>query len=67
MRKTQKFKDILSYSNKFNDPLKKSDYLQKKAFIEIQNHKVEFIKASIFRFLNFCNPNLIPIKFDKKI
>ncbi len=60
--KTQKFKDILSYSNKFNDPLKKSDYLKKKALVEIQNHKVEFIKASIFRFLNFLNPKPNPYK-----
>lgn len=60
--KTQKFKDILSYSNKFNDPLKKSDYLQNKALVEIQNHKVEFIKACIFRFLNFLNPKPNPYR-----
>ena len=60
--KTQKFKNGLRYSDKFDHPLKKSDYLKKKALVEIQNNKAEFIKSCIYRFLNFFNPKPNPYK-----
>jgi 4-amino-4-deoxy-L-arabinose transferase-like glycosyltransferase len=60
--KTQKFEEGLNYSNKFDNPIKSSDYLKKKALVEIQNHKFIFIKSCIFRFLNFFNPKPNPYK-----
>ena len=59
--RTEKFKEEIEYSKSF-DPIKKSNYLKEKALKEIKNNKLEFVKACIFRFLNFFNPKPNPYK-----
>lgn len=44
------------------DPIKQSDYLKKKALTEIKKNKIEFLKACVFRFINFFNPKPNPYK-----
>ena len=59
--RTENFKKEIEYSKSF-DPIKQSNYLKEKAFKEIKNNKLEFMKACIFRFLNFFNPKPNPYK-----
>lgn len=59
--RTQKFKKEILLSKNL-DPIKKSNYLKNKALEEIKNNKLEFLKACVFRFINFFNPKPNPYK-----
>lgn len=59
--RTQKFKKEILLSKKL-DPIKRSNYLKEKALEEIKNNKLEFLKACVFRFINFFNPKPNPYK-----
>ena len=59
--RTKKFRQEILYSEKF-DPIIRSDYLKNKALEEIKDNKIKFIKACIFRFINFFNPKPNPYK-----
>lgn len=59
--RTEQFKKEILFSEKF-DPIRRSNYLKEKALEEIKNNKLEFLKACIFRFVNFFNPKPNPYK-----
>jgi 4-amino-4-deoxy-L-arabinose transferase-like glycosyltransferase len=57
---TEKKQFIKNLRTKYNDPIKISDILRKKSFKEINENKLAFIKASIFRIINLYNPKPNP-------
>lgn len=59
--RTQKFKKEILLSKKL-DPISRSNYLKEKALEEIKNNKLGFLKACVFRFINFFNPKPNPYK-----
>lgn len=57
--RTHKFHQEILFSKKFG-PVEQSNYLKEKALEEIKNNKYEFMKAIMFRFVNFFNPKPNP-------
>lgn len=60
--------EFLKYheDSSYMHPVKKSEYLKQIALNEILNNKIAFVKACVFRLLNFFNPKPNPYSNFKK-